>query len=66
MIRISVDIQCDKCKRVVHQEKSVEYRVDSLMPEATKELQDIGWRFERDADWKLTGVTCWECEEKQK
>ncbi len=36
----------------IHLEKSVEYRLDSLMPKATKELQDIGWRLERDADWK--------------
>lgn len=65
MIRISVDVRCDKCGRVVHHEETPKWRISGLMTVACRDLRGIGWKFERDENWELKRVVCWNCNEEK-
>ena len=66
MIQTQVDIQCDVCGVIERREHMVKFRTDALMPMTAKDLQDFGWRFERNAEWELTRVICKHCRDKTK
>jgi hypothetical protein len=61
MIRVKVDVQCDKCGVIEHREDMAEYRISSIMNDAIDELEYDGWKFTRDRNWKLEKVTCGHC-----
>lgn len=61
MIRDTVEIQCDRCGRHWKIQRMIIYRTSGMVPSSIEELNQCGWMFERDDEYKLKAVYCPNC-----